>query len=162
MEGAIGQVHGNYDCHDLLGSVSMVFTIYAAFWVSVTSLSQLRFAPNRPCMSLVIMPVHVAWLLTWGKWIVHNINLIALTVLHQCIWTWPVTWALAVSGTGRQRILSRQDAGGGASSKGGGRKHRSYRLRSLYDLWRKKDSILTTLYHTNHAYRSYNIQSNLT
>ena len=55
MEGAIGQVHGNYDCHGMLGSVYMVFIIYAAvFWVSAASLSQLRLAPNRPCMSLVI------------------------------------------------------------------------------------------------------------
>ena len=53
MEGAIGQVHGNYDCHGPLGSVSMVFTIYG-FMGLIYSSQPLRLAPNRPCRSLVL------------------------------------------------------------------------------------------------------------
>ena len=29
VEGAIGQAHGNYDCHGLLGSVSVVYRTMA-------------------------------------------------------------------------------------------------------------------------------------
>ena len=51
-----GLLHGSYDCHGLLGSVSMpVFTIYG-FSGLIYSNQPLRLAPNRPCMSLVIMP----------------------------------------------------------------------------------------------------------
>ena len=40
--------------HGLLGSVSMVFTIYGSFGLIYSS-QLLRLAPNRPCMSLVLL-----------------------------------------------------------------------------------------------------------